>query len=162
MVSSAHPLATRAGLDILEEGGNAFDAAVAVAAALNVVEPTRSGIGGYGAIVVYDAREGKTRFLDIGSRTPATLEPGAFRPPPPNYTENRCGAKSVITPGNLNGWETLSKDYGKLEWQSLFDPASSSPTEGSSSATSPPAGSTRRGLRSPRTQRAYTGTTERH
>ena len=52
MVSTAHPLATKAGLEVLEAGGNAFDAAVAVSAALNVVEPMMSGVGGYGAIVV--------------------------------------------------------------------------------------------------------------
>ena len=58
MVSSANPYATRAGLEILAEGGNAFDAAVAVAAALNVVEPMMSGVGGYGAIATYNAEEG--------------------------------------------------------------------------------------------------------
>ena len=110
MVSSANPLATRAGLDILADGGNAFDAAVAVAASLGVVEPMMSGVGGYGAIVVYDAQEGETRFLDTGSRTPETLDPAAFRPPTPNLTENRCGAKAVATPGNVNAWETLSED----------------------------------------------------
>jgi gamma-glutamyltranspeptidase/glutathione hydrolase len=123
MVSTANPLATQAGLDVLEEGGNAFDAAVAVAASLNVVEPMMSGIGGYGAIVIYDAKKGETRFLDPGARMPAALDPNVFRSPTPNYSENRCGAKAVVTPGNVNAWETLSKDYGTLEWRRLFYPA---------------------------------------
>ncbi len=46
-----------------------------------------------------------------------------FRPPTPNYVENRCGAKAVTTPGNVDAWETLSEDYGNLEWGRLFDPA---------------------------------------
>jgi gamma-glutamyltranspeptidase/glutathione hydrolase len=123
MVSSAHPLATRAGLQILEQGGNAFDAAVAVAAALNVVEPMMSGIGGYGGIVIYDAEKGESRFLHASSRAPATLDPAAFRPPTPNYLENRRNAKAVTTPGNVNAWEALSEEYGDLEWRSLFGPA---------------------------------------
>jgi gamma-glutamyltranspeptidase / glutathione hydrolase len=123
MVSSAHPLATRAGLEVLEEGGNAFDAAVAVAAALGVVEPMMSGIGGYGAIVVYDAEEGRTRFLEVGSRAPAALDPSIFHSPSPGYLENRCGARVVATPGNPNAWEALSKEYGELEWRRLFEPA---------------------------------------
>jgi gamma-glutamyltranspeptidase/glutathione hydrolase len=123
MVSSAHPLATQAGLEILEDGGNAFDAAVAVSAALNAVEPMMSGVGGYGAIVVYDAGKGKTRFLEIGSKVPASVDPSIFRPPTPNYMENRCGAPVVATPGNLNAWKALSEEYGDLEWQHLFDPA---------------------------------------
>ena len=123
MVSSAHPLATQAGLHILSEGGNAFDAAVAVGAALNVVEPMMSGVGGYGAIVVYDAKKGETRFLDPGTKFPGALDTDVFRSSAPNYLENRCGAKSVVTPSNVDAWETLSKDYGKLEWRRLFDPA---------------------------------------
>jgi gamma-glutamyltranspeptidase/glutathione hydrolase len=123
MVSSANPYATQAGLEILSEGGNAFDAAVAVAAALNVVEPMMSGVGGYGAIVVYDAERGETRFLDTGSRTPEALDPSMFRETSPNYIDNRCGAKAVTTPGNLNAWERLSEDNGELEWGRLFDPA---------------------------------------
>jgi gamma-glutamyltranspeptidase / glutathione hydrolase len=123
MVSSANPLATQAGLEILSEGGNAFDAAVAVAAALGVVEPMMSGIGGYGALVLYDAEEEQTRFLHASSRMPATLNPEVFRPPTPNYTENRRGAKAISTPGNANAWEALSRDYGELGWQRLFEPA---------------------------------------
>jgi gamma-glutamyltranspeptidase/glutathione hydrolase len=123
MVSSANPLATQAGLEILSQGGNAFDAAVAVAAALGVVEPMMSGIGGYGAIVLYDAESGETRFLDTGSRTPAALNPQVFRSYAPNYVENRCGAKAISTPGNANAWEALSRDHGELEWQRLFEPA---------------------------------------
>jgi gamma-glutamyltranspeptidase / glutathione hydrolase len=123
MVSSAHPLATRAGLEIMEDGGNAFDAAVAVAASLGVVEPMMSGVGGYGAIVVYSAEDRRTRFLEIGSRTPASLDPSVFRPPTPGYAENRCGARAVATPGNLNAWETMWEEYGEAEWPRLFQPA---------------------------------------
>jgi gamma-glutamyltranspeptidase / glutathione hydrolase len=123
IVSSAHPLATKVGLNVLAEGGNAFDAAVAVAAALNVVEPMMSGIGGYGALVIYDAEEDKTRFLHASSRAPATLDPTVFLPPTPNYLENRRNAKAVSTPGNVNAWKVLSEDYGDLQWRSLFDPS---------------------------------------
>lgn len=123
MVSSANPLATQAGLEILSQGGNAFDAAVAVAAALGVVEPMMSGIGGYGAIVLYDAKEEQTRVLHATSRMPATLNPEVFRSPTPNYLENRRGAKAISTPGNANAWEALSREYGELGWRRLFEPA---------------------------------------
>ncbi len=123
MVSAAHPLATRAGVEVLEDGGNAFDAAVAVGAALNVVEPMMSGVGGYGATVVYDAERGETRFLETGSRTPESLDPSVFRPPTPGYQENRCGGPVVSTPGNLNAWRLMWEEYGEEEWARLFDPA---------------------------------------
>lgn len=122
MVSSAHPLATDAGVRILEAGGNAFDAAVAVAAALNVVEPMMSGIGGYGTILVYEADSGQSRFLNSSGRIPAALDSDVFRAPTPNYMENRRGAKSVSTPGNVNAWGALAES-GNLEWAVLFDDA---------------------------------------
>ncbi|CAA9387848.1 MAG: Gamma-glutamyltranspeptidase @ Glutathione hydrolase [uncultured Rubrobacteraceae bacterium] len=123
MVSTAHPLATRAGVEVLQDGGNAFDAAVAVGAALNVVEPMMSGVGGYGATVVYDAERGETRFLETGSRTPESLDPSIFRPPTPGYQENRCGGPVVSTPGNLNAWRLMWEEYGEEEWSRLFEPA---------------------------------------
>jgi len=123
MVSSAHPLATQAGLEILGAGGNAFDAAVAVASALNVVEPAMSGIGGYGTILVYAANEDKVRFLDSSGKIPTACNSDLFRPPTPDFLANRRGAKAVSTPGNVNAWEALSINYGRLDWAKLFEPA---------------------------------------
>ena len=123
MVSSAHPLATRAGLEVLEDGGNAYDAAVAVAASLGVVEPYMSGVGGYGAMVIYDAQTGKTRSLSAATRVPETLDPAVFRPPAPGYLENRQGAPAISTPGAVNDWEALWEEYGELRWERLLEPA---------------------------------------
>lgn len=123
MVSTAHPLATRAGLSILRADGNAFDAAVAVAAMLNVVEPMNSGIGGYGTILIYDAVRGKTRFLDSSGRIPIHVDSDMFRPPTPNFRENQRGAKAVSTPGNVNAWWAMSSQYGRMEWEELFEAA---------------------------------------
>jgi len=123
MVSSAHPIATDAGLEILKAGGNAFDAAVAVAAALNVVEPAMSGMGGYGTILVWDAKQERVRFLNSSGRIPAAVNSDDFRAPTPNYLQNRAGAKAVSTPGNLHAWEALSKQHGRLTWARVFEPA---------------------------------------
>lgn len=130
MVSTAHPIATQAGLDILKTGGNAFDAAVAVAAVLNVVEPMMSGIGGYGTILVHDAEQGLVRFLDSSGKIPLAVNSDAFRPPTPNYMENRRGPKAVSTPGNVNAWESMSKKYGKMPWSKLFEHAIKVASEG--------------------------------
>jgi gamma-glutamyltranspeptidase/glutathione hydrolase len=130
MVSSAHPLATEAGLAILAAGGNAFDASVAVAATLNVVEPMMSGMGGYGTILTYDAEEGQAQFLNSSGRIPKALDSDVFRPPTPDYEKNRRGAKAVSTPGNLNAWEAMSRKYGALEWKKLFEPAIRTAEEG--------------------------------
>lgn len=123
VVASAHPHATAAGIAILEAGGNAFDAAVAVAAALNVVEPAMSGIGGYGTIMTYHAASGRVRFLNTSGRIPAGVDSDAYRAPTPGYAENRRGAKAVSTPANLRGWEALSKEYGSRPWAELFQSA---------------------------------------
>lgn len=123
MVSSAHPLATDAGIAILQAGGNAFDAAVAIAAALNVVEPMMSGMGGYGTILIYSAEDRRSWFLNSSGRIPSGLDSDAFRAPTPDYLQNRRGAKAVSTPGNVNAWEAMWERYGSREWSTLFGAA---------------------------------------
>jgi gamma-glutamyltranspeptidase/glutathione hydrolase len=89
-----------------------------------------SGVGGYGAMVIYDAGKREMKFLDSSGRVPATLNSDVFRAPTPDYQKNRVGAKSVSTPGNANAWEALSKSHGKLEWRRLFDAAIKAADEG--------------------------------
>lgn len=130
MVSSAHPLATEAGLSILHAGGNAFDAAVAVASTLNVVEPMMSGMGGYGTIMVYAAQAGAPLYLDASGKIPLGVVADAYRAPTPNYMENRVGAKAVSTPGGAHAWEAMHERYGTLEWAALLQPAIQAADEG--------------------------------
>jgi gamma-glutamyltranspeptidase/glutathione hydrolase len=122
-VASAHPLATKAGMDILGRGGNAFDAAIAVAACLNVVEPMMSGIGGYGTILIYDAKGNEVRFLNPSGRFPLQTNTDLMREPTPGFMENRVGPKSISTPGNLNAWVAMHEEYGELPWAELFESA---------------------------------------
>lgn len=123
MVSSAHRLATLAGVEVLEQGGNAFDAAVAVAAVLTVVEPTSSNLfGGYGSLLIYDAKTGVTRYLDSNGFFPRSVNTDVFRPPA-NRREMMRTAKAVSTPGTLNGFETLWRAYGTLAWPHLLEHA---------------------------------------
>ena len=123
MVSSAHPIATEAGLEILAAGGNAFDAAVAIASTLNVVEPMMSGMGGYGTIMVYSAEAGEPYYLDASGKIPVGVDPDVYRAPTPNYMENRVGPKAVSTPGATHAWEAMHKRFGSADWAQLLQPA---------------------------------------
>ena len=79
MVAAAHPLAAQAGARLLRAGGNAFDAAAATAAALNVVEPYMSGLAGMGMATCYIAAEQRIRTLDFITAVPAKFPTGRFR-----------------------------------------------------------------------------------
>lgn len=122
-VASAHPLATKAGMEILEKGGNAFDAAIAIASTLNVVEPMMSGIGGYGTILIYDAETKQVRYLNPSGRFPIHTNTDLMRAPAPDFMNNRTGPKSISTPGNLNAWEDMHLKYGGMPWSKLFESA---------------------------------------
>jgi gamma-glutamyltranspeptidase/glutathione hydrolase len=123
MVSTAHPIATEAGLETLRKGGNAFDAAVTIASTLNVVEPMMSGMGGYGTILVYDAKRGEAHYLDASGKIPIGVDSDVYRAPTPDHMENRRNAKAVSTPGAANAWEAMSERFGKLPWEELLEPA---------------------------------------
>lgn len=123
MVSTAHPIATEAGLATLRKGGNAFDAAVTIASTLNVVEPMMSGMGGYGTILVWDAAAGAAHYLDASGKIPIAVDSDVYRSPTPDYRENRRNAKAVSTPGAANAWHAMSTRFGSLAWADLLEPA---------------------------------------
>ena len=119
MVASAHPLATQAGVGVLHDGGTAFDAVVAVAAALNVVEPFMSGLAGMGFATMWVAAERRVRVLDFVTAVPRSFPADRF-----NARQQLVrGPLSVGAPGNLAGWCTLSQTYGRLPLDRLLAPA---------------------------------------
>lgn len=122
-IATGHPLATKAGLEILKKGGNAFDAAIAVAATLNVVEPAMSGLGGYGSTLIYDVEKKEIRYLNSSGKFPLATNSDLMREPTIDYLKNRKGPKSISTPGNLNAWHEMHEKYGKLPWHGLFERA---------------------------------------
>jgi gamma-glutamyltranspeptidase/glutathione hydrolase len=118
MVTSAHPLAAVAGLEMLLAGGNAVDAAVAVAAALNVVEPFMSGIGGIGLMVVSSPRTGESHILDFIGRAPRAADPDRA-----SASDLEGGPRACVTPGNLGGWLAALERFGSMDRPTVLGPA---------------------------------------
>lgn len=123
MVVAAHPVATRIGLEVLRRGGSAVDAAVAVQAALGLVEPQSSGIGG-GAFMLYFDRKAETLHAYDGRETaPAAVEQSLFLHgdgEPFDFLEAVAGGRAVGVPGVLRLLEDAHKAHGRLRWQELF------------------------------------------
>jgi gamma-glutamyltranspeptidase/glutathione hydrolase len=119
MVAAAHPLAAAAGARILSNGGNAFDAAVATAAALNVVEPYMSGLAGRGVATCYIASEKRVRSLDFVGPISKNFPIDKLN----NRAQLQRGALAVGAPGNLAGWCELNRAHGKNKLPELFAPA---------------------------------------
>jgi len=124
-IASAHPLATAAGMEILERGGNAFDAAVAVSAALAVVEPNGSGLGGGGFYLLHRASDGKQVVVDAREVAPAAATRDMFLDAAGNPVEGLSTrhAKAAGIPGEPAGWEHLATRYGKLPLAVSLEPA---------------------------------------
>jgi gamma-glutamyltranspeptidase/glutathione hydrolase len=122
MVAASQPLAAAAGIEILSQGGNAADAAVAVAAALNVTEPTSTGLGGDMFALFFDARDKQVSALNGSGRAPAALTLDRIRaegfaelPPYHPYT--------ITVPGACAGWCDLVEKHGSLPLQDILAPA---------------------------------------
>ena len=124
-VASAHPLATAAGLEILDAGGNAFDAAVAITAALAVVEPTGSGLGGGGFWLIHRESDGYQSMVDGRERAPLAAMPDMYLDDKGNVVRglSRDGPLAAGVPGEPAALVYLAETYGTLPLPALLAPA---------------------------------------
>jgi gamma-glutamyltranspeptidase/glutathione hydrolase len=123
MVAAAHPLAAAAGVEVLERGGSALDAAVAVQMVLGLVEPQSSGIGGGAFLLHWSQKERKPRSYDGRETAPAAARPDRFLTPegkPMGFMEAVVGGRSVGVPGVLRMLELAHRRHGRLPWRELF------------------------------------------
>ncbi len=129
VVATSHPLAAQAGLQILRQGGNAVDAAVATAAAMTVCEPVSNGLGSDAFCIVWDGK--KLHGLNASGCAPAAWTPAYFQgkygdaPNPP-----KRGMDSVTVPGAISAWVALNKKLGKLPFTEVLQPAIDIATRG--------------------------------
>ena len=118
MVAAAHPLAAAAGAAMLDAGGNAFDAVVATAAALNVAEPYMSGMLGLGMATCWVQGEGRVRTLDFQTPVPRRFPAATI-----GKTATVDGPLAGGVPGSLAGWSTLIGTYGRKSLAEALQPA---------------------------------------
>jgi gamma-glutamyltranspeptidase/glutathione hydrolase len=129
MVASVHQLASQAGVDAMRRGGNAVDAAVATAFVLAVVHPQAGNIGGGGFMLVRLA-DGDTHFVDYREKAPAAATREMYLAPPDSKDAGTViadaslvGYRSIAVPGSVAGMYYAHKQWGKLKWASLLQPA---------------------------------------
>jgi len=125
MVVSAHPLATQAGLSMLQQGGNAVDAAVATTFAISVVEPFSAGLGGGGFLLMYQAKSNEIKALDFRERAPLNATKTMYLDNQGNVRPNAStnGYLAVATPGTIAGLYEVHRKYGRLPWKTVIAPA---------------------------------------
>ena len=118
-VASAHPMATQAGIDILKQGGNAFDAAVATAAVLAVVEPYSAGMGGGGFWLLHDAKQQKDIFVDAREKAPLKAHRDMYLNKKGNVIPKLSidGPMAAAIPGQAAAFAHLAEKYGNLSLQ---------------------------------------------
>jgi len=118
VVTSLHPLASAAGLRMLAKGGNAFDAAVAAAAVLGVVDPKNGTLGGQGFATIYVASTHEVRALNFYGTAPRAATFDFLKD-----KSYKTGYLSTPVPSNLKGYAELHRAYGRLPWAELLEPA---------------------------------------
>ncbi|MBV6627965.1 MAG: gamma-glutamyltransferase [Rivularia sp. (in: Bacteria)] len=125
MVVSAHPLASEAGLEMLQKGGNAVDAAVATTFAISVVEPFSAGIGGGGFLLLHDSEKRRIRALDFRERAPLKATKNMYLDNAAKVRRNASinGYLAVATPGTVAGMYEVHQRYGKLPWKTVVAPS---------------------------------------
>jgi len=122
MVATSQPLASEAGLEVLHAGGNAFDAAIATAAAINVVEPEATGIGGDMFVIAWVAKEHRLVALDAAGRAPSGASLARYRQMFGAHMPE-AGIHAALVPGAVDGWSVLLGRYGKLGLGAALQPA---------------------------------------
>jgi gamma-glutamyltranspeptidase / glutathione hydrolase len=122
MVATSQPLASQVGIEILKRGGNAVDAAIAVAAMLNVTEPNMTGIGGDCFAMIYSSKTKKLEALNASGRCPRALTLAHFTAK--NIAQMPLSGMDTITvPGAFDGWLTVHEKYGTMKFADVIAPA---------------------------------------
>ena len=122
MVATSHPLATLVGVDILKNGGNAVDAAIAANAAIGLMEPTGNGIGGDLFAIIWIEKEKKLYGLNASGRSPKNLTLDYFKKN--NMTAIPAyGPLPVSVPGCVDGWFEMHNRFGSISMKKILDPA---------------------------------------
>src|SRR5439155_14155140 len=119
IVAASHPLAARAGVEMLERGGNAVDAAIAANAAIGLMEPAMNGIGGDLFVIYYEAKTGKTYGLNSGGWAPSGMSADYLKSK--GYTAMpQSGIYSITVPGAVAGWDTLRSRFGTKPFSEIL------------------------------------------
>lgn len=122
MVATSQPLASLVGIEVLKSGGNAVDAAIAIAAMVNVLEPMMTGVGGDVFAMVYWNSDKSLRGLNASGIQPKKLSLDYFKKKNLK-TIPQDGFESMNVPGAFDGWVTLHEKYGSRTFASLLEPA---------------------------------------
>ncbi len=126
MVASSHPLATQAGLDILRQGGNAIDAAIAANAVIGLMEPTGNGIGGDLFAIIWDNKTNKLYGLNGSGRSPKSLSYAQLKSDLDALGTTsipKYGVLPVSVPGAVDGWFSMHERFGVLPMEKVLAPA---------------------------------------